>query len=120
MRSMLRDGTRLTPPIPTSAAASAVMRANRKSDTRPETRLRSALHARGLRFRKHLPIDAAGLRVRPDIVFPRVRLAVFVDGCFWHSCPIHGTNPRGNSSYWSPKLKSNVRRDALVDERLRQ
>jgi DNA mismatch endonuclease, patch repair protein len=95
------------------------MRANRKRDTGPELRLRSALHRSGLRFRvNHAIRPDAGRMVRPDIVFSRARLAVFVDGCFWHACPEHGTNPRRNSSYWRPKLDRNVVRDRQVDERL--
>lgn len=95
------------------------MRGNRKIDTRPEVRVRSELHRRGFRFRKHprLCFDD-GFAVRPDITFPNARLAVFVDGCFWHSCPEHGTRPRVNKAYWLPKLERNVERDRLVTERL--
>jgi DNA mismatch endonuclease, patch repair protein len=95
------------------------MRANRKTDTRPEVRLRSGLHRAGIRFRKHRPIDFAGGRVRPDVVLPRARIAVFVDGCFWHACPEHGTEPTHNSSYWSAKLARNQQRDDLVNRGLR-
>jgi len=105
-------------PNPTNATVSAVMRANPKRDTRPEVQLRSLLHAQGLRFRKDLSIQAGGRRVRPDIVFTRRRLAVFVDGCFWHRCPEHGTSPRSNSWYWGPKLDRNVERDREVDQAL--
>jgi DNA mismatch endonuclease (patch repair protein) len=94
------------------------MRANPRRDTRPESQLRSLLHAQGYRFRKDLPIQVAGGRVRPDIVFTRRRLAVFVDGCFWHRCPLHGTSPRANQWYWGPKLDRNVERDRWADERL--
>src|SRR5438552_1324329 len=74
-------------PKPTSHAVSAAMRGNRKTGNRPEVQLRSALHRRGLRFRKNLAIRGDGWVIRPDIVFPRLRLAVFLDGCFWHACP---------------------------------
>lgn len=94
------------------------MRANRRVDTRPERRLRSALHARGMRFRKDLRVDLETLRVRVDVAFPKAAVAVFVDGCFWHSCPAHGTQPTANESYWSPKLRRNVERDRRVDEAL--
>jgi len=94
------------------------MRGNRKYDTSPERRLRSALHRRGLRFRKHTQIQGESVRVAPDIVFPRRRLAVFVDGCFWHSCPQHGSRPRTNSNYWSTKLARNESRDARVNDEL--
>src|ERR671931_727395 len=106
-------------PKPTSAAVSALMRANRKRDTGPEVRIRSVLHAYGHRFRKHLLVKLDDCQVRPDIVFTRHRLAVFVDGCFWHRCSKHGTSPTANSWYWAPKLDRNVHRDREVDQRLR-
>ena len=94
------------------------MQANRRVDTGPERRLRSALHRRGLRFRKDHRIDADGVRVRADVVFPRARVAVFVDGCFWHCCPAHATQPKAHESYWSVKLRGNVDRDRMVDAAL--
>jgi DNA mismatch endonuclease, patch repair protein len=105
-------------PHPTSPGVSVRMRRNPRRNTKPEVNLRSVLHRRGLRFRKDLPIRASGRVVRPDIAFPRARLAVFVDGCFWHSCPIHGNQPRANTHYWRPKLARNVARDRAVDEAL--
>src|SRR5574341_918013 len=105
-------------PTPTSAAATAVMKGNRRRDTRPETRVRSLLHAQGWRFRKDAPIQLPGLRVRPDIVFTRRRVAVFIDGCFWHACPQHGTIPRANSAYWHAKLARNTDRDHRVNHAL--
>ena len=87
------------------------MAAIRRADTKPEVTLRSALHRLGYRFRKDLRIDLPDCRVRPDIVFTRARVAVFVDGCFWHACPEHGRQPRQNTSYWTPKLRINVERD---------
>ena len=101
-------------PVPSSEAVSRVMRGNRRSDTRLEVRVRSELHRRGLRFRKQLLITAGDVRVRADVAFPRQRLAVFLDGCFWHRCPEHGNSPRSNSGYWSPKLDHNVERDRRV------
>lgn len=94
------------------------MRANRRVDTNPERRLRSALHARGMRFRKDLRVDLEALKVRVDVAFPKARVAVFVDGCFWHCCPIHGTQPRANESFWAAKLKRNVERDHHVNDAL--
>ncbi len=94
------------------------MQANRRVDTAPERRLRSVLHARGMRFRKDLRVDLEELKVRVDVAFPRIKVAVFVDGCFWHSCPIHRTQPRANKSFWSEKLKGNVERDRRVDKAL--
>lgn len=95
------------------------MRANPRRDTKPEIALRSFLHRRGLRFRKDYSVRLAERTVRPDIVFTRYRVAVFVDGCFWHCCPIHGTSPRSNAEYWGPKLEGNVARDRAVNEQLR-
>ena len=87
------------------------MQANRRRDTGPELALRSLLHADGYRYRCDLRIDLAACRVRPDIVFTRRKIAVFVDGCFWHSCPLHGSQPKVNEYYWSPKLRGNHERD---------
>jgi DNA mismatch endonuclease (patch repair protein) len=102
------------PPRPSSRTARAVMQGNSKKDTRPEQALRSDLHRRGLRFRKHDALLSGG-RCRPDIVFRKARLAVFVDGCFWHGCPDHGTRPVTNSAYWSAKLDRNMERDREYD-----
>lgn len=110
--------TALPYPVPLDAAVSRRMRRNRKRDTRPEVALRSALHARGARFRVNLLIQLEGLAVRPDVVFTRRRLAVFIDGCFWHGCPHHGNVPRRNSDYWRPKLERNSRRDGIVNDAL--
>ena len=96
------------------------MRGNRRRDTGPERALRSELHRRGLRFRVDMPIPDLGVRARPDIVFTRHRLAVYVDGCFWHRCPIHGTEPKANADYWAPKLDANVERDRRVNRLLEQ
>jgi DNA mismatch endonuclease (patch repair protein) len=93
------------------------MRANKGRDTLPERRLRSHLHRLGLRFRKHArPLPA--LRCTADVLFPRQRVAVFVDGCFWHGCPEHGRVPRSNRAYWEPKLARNVERDRRNDRAL--
>ena len=105
-------------PIPTSLEVSARMRRNGRRDTRPEIELRSELHRRGLRFRKDLPVRVPGRVVRPDVAFTRARLAVFVDGCFWHCCPEHGNQPRANTDYWRPNLAGNVARDRAVDDAL--
>lgn len=94
------------------------MRANRRTDTKPERALRSALHAHGYRFRKDLRLDVGERRVRPDIVFTRRKVAIFVDGCFWHCCPEHGSQPSNNEWYWTPKLQRNVERDRQADAAL--
>lgn len=83
-------------------------------DTGPEMALRRALHALGLRYRLHHP----GLPGRPDVALPAARLAVFVDGCFWHSCPEHGRTPRNNGGWWAAKLAANVERDRRKDAAL--
>lgn len=106
-------------PKPSSPAASATMRANRPAATRPEVNLRSELHRRGLRFRKNWSLRLGALRTTPDVVFTRHRLAVYVDGCFWHSCPQHRTSPKANRDYWEPKLKRNRERDREVTDALR-
>lgn len=101
-------------PSTTSLATTAVMQANVRKDTKPEVLLRSHLHARRLRYRKDLRIDLPQGHVRPDIVFTRGKVAVFVDGCFWHGCPVHGRQPKTNEWYWGPKLARNIERDAAV------
>jgi len=104
---------KLVHPGATSPSASAMGRGNRKTDSGPEVAIRSALHRRGFRFRKNHLIPLPDRRgIRPDVVFTKARVAVFVDGCFWHSCPIHGTMPKSNPEYWKPKLARNVERDA--------
>jgi DNA mismatch endonuclease (patch repair protein) len=98
--------------------ASASMLGNRRVNTRPELRLRSELHRLGLRFRVDHPIRTTGGVVHPDIVFTRHRVAVFVDGCFWHVCTEHGHMPKSNQAYWTWKLAQNVARDARVTRQL--
>jgi DNA mismatch endonuclease (patch repair protein) len=94
------------------------MQMQRTRDTGPELALRRLLHADGLRYR----IDRAplpSLRRRADIVFGPARVAVYVDGCFWHGCPEHGNRPASNQAYWAPKLAGNRARDIDTDRRLR-
>ncbi|WP_323740671.1 very short patch repair endonuclease [Microcella flavibacter] len=86
------------------------MLSNRRRDTAPELAVRRMLHASGLRYRVDFA-PTANKRRRADIVFTRRRLAIYIDGCFWHSCPLHRTSPRANSDYWEPKLRRNVERD---------
>lgn len=93
------------------------MLANRSRDTTPEKLLRSALHAMGLRFRVSArPVPA--LNRTADIVFRPARIAVFVDGCFWHGCTTHYTAPRANADYWHEKVRRNQERDRHTDEEL--
>jgi DNA mismatch endonuclease (patch repair protein) len=105
-------------PHPTNVDVSARMRRNLRCDTKPELALRGALHAAGLRYRVDYGVRTDDRLVRPDVVFTRVQLAVFVDGCFWHRCPVHGNSPRVNGAYWGPKLDRNVARDRAVDSAL--
>lgn len=107
-------GRKVPYPHPSSAAATAVGQGNRRTGTKPEVAVRSLLHRHGVRFRKDHPIRAAGRLVRPDIALTRAKVAVFIDGCFWHACPDHGRQPKANPAYWAPKLAANVERDRRV------
>ncbi|WP_420843156.1 very short patch repair endonuclease [Cryptosporangium phraense] len=106
-------------PAPLNEGRSRNMQANRRADTKPEVALRKALHSRGFRYRKDFLLrPAEGVRVKPDIVFTARKVAVFVDGCFWHVCPTHGRYPTTNDWYWAPKLRRNLERDCLVNAAL--
>ncbi len=98
-----------------AAQRSLCMSSNRGRDTRPELLLRKACFALGMRYRLH-----TGLPGRPDFVFPRLKLAVFVDGCFWHGCPIHYQAPATRAAFWRAKLHNNRRRDVTVNAQLRK
>ena len=101
-----------------SAARRRNMQAIRSRDTKPEKLVRRLVHAQGLRYRvsaKPLP----ELRRTADMVFRSAKLAVFIDGCYWHGCPEHYVPPRTNSGYWSEKVARNMARDRDTDERLR-
>ncbi len=87
------------------------MLANTRRDTSTELLVRRRLHADGLRYRVDFAPLASNRRRRADIVFTRAKVAVFIDGCFWHGCPEHGTQPKTNADYWAPKLARNVERD---------
>jgi DNA mismatch endonuclease (patch repair protein) len=88
------------------------MQRNRRRDSRAEVELRRALHRMGLRFRVDSPIRCGvGRPIRPDVVFKGARVAVFVDGCFWHGCPAHGRKPKSNAAYWEAKVALNRDRD---------
>jgi DNA mismatch endonuclease, patch repair protein len=89
-----------------------IMRANRRKNTGPELALRSALHRRGLRYRvDHTIRVPSGKPLRPDVVFTRARVAVYLHGCYWHGCPLHGTTPATRRKYWSRKIADNKARD---------
>lgn len=112
-------GGRIVPyPEPRDEAATKIGKANRRTGTKPEIRLRSALHRRGHRFRKDHLLRVGTVRVRPDVLFTRWKVAVFVDGCFWHGCPDHHHVPKSNGDYWVPKLAANVESDRRVDAAL--
>lgn len=93
------------------------MSVQRRKDTEPELRLRKLLHAEGFRYRVNYPVPGAARRT-VDIAFTRSRLAVFIDGCFWHGCPQHGTSPSANSDWWAAKLAANHARDNDTNARL--
>lgn len=106
-------------PGPSSLGVRRQMQLQRQKDTVPELKLRRALHARGFRFRVNYP-PLAGLRRRADIAFTRQRVAVFVDGCFWHGCTRHKSIPKYNRDWWKKKIEANQRRDRDTEERLRK
>lgn len=95
------------------------MLANRGRDTKPELALRSLLHARGLRYRVDFK-PLATLRSRADVVFTKVKVAVYIDGCYWHGCPQHYQPSKTNIGYWGPKIESNRSRDERIDTSLRE
>jgi len=102
---------------PSSDDASRRMARVRQKGTQAEIDLRRALHARGLRYRLHVPLLMKPRRVA-DIVFPVARIAVFVDGCFWHGCPKHASWPKSNADFWREKIETNRSRDSDTDRRL--
>ena len=93
------------------------MSRQRRRDTEPEVAIRRLLHARGLRFRVAFPIPGMPRRSM-DVAFTRARVAVFVDGCFWHACPEHQTSPAANAAWWSAKLATNQARDLATNAHL--
>ncbi|MER6215722.1 very short patch repair endonuclease [Streptomyces sp. NPDC001674] len=100
-----------------SAARRRNMQAIRSRDTKPEWVIRRLVHARGLRYRvaaRPLP----GLRRTADLVFGPAKVAVFIDGCYWHGCPEHYVPPRTNQGYWSEKVARNIARDRDTDQQL--
>lgn len=106
-------------PAASSAAVERRMKNTRRRDTPKELELRQALHHRGWRYIVDAP-PIPNLRRRADIIFRGPRVAVFVDGCFWHSCPKHASTPESNRDWWKTKLADNVTRDRDTDRRLRE
>ncbi|MFG1809244.1 very short patch repair endonuclease [Streptomyces sp. NPDC049040] len=104
-------------PLETTPTIRARMSRQRSRDTDIEMALRRSLHAAGLRYRVHRrPLK--GVRREADILFGPARVAVFVDGCFWHGCPEHSTWPRNNADFWREKIEKNRARDRDTDSRL--
>lgn len=97
-------------PAASNPAVRRAMQAVKRQDTKAEVLLRRRLHAVGLRFRKEIRPEP-GLRCKADIVFPRQRICIFIDGCFWHCCPIHFKPPKKNSAWWKEKIQATVERD---------
>jgi DNA mismatch endonuclease, patch repair protein len=108
--------------MPKASSPEALRRMNRqkRADTKPELAIRKLVHAGGLRYRVDASLPILGIRRRADLLFPKAKVAVFVDGCFWHACPVHGTEPKSNSEWWAEKLAANVARDRDTDHRLEE
>lgn len=104
-------------PAPSSESVRRRFERQGRRDTKPELALRRRLHGMGLRYRVDRQV-IDGLRRRADLVFAGPRVAVFVDGCFWHLCPEHGNLPKSNHDWWRDKLEANVARDRDTDDRL--
>jgi DNA mismatch endonuclease, patch repair protein len=104
--------------VPSSPGVSARMSRQTNRDTGAEVAVRQLLHASGYRYRVHYPVPGMKRR-KIDIAFPGVRLAVLIDGCFWHGCPQHATSPKSNAEWWRNKLDRNMERDRETDAQLR-
>ena len=105
--------------VPSSPEVSRRMAKVANRNTAAEMAVRRELHRRGFRYRVAQPITGMG-RTRPDIVFTRERIAIFIDGCFWHRCPEHATFPQANALWWAEKLELNQARDQKTDFQLRE
>ncbi|MFE3197604.1 very short patch repair endonuclease [Embleya sp. NPDC059237] len=103
--------------LTTTDATRARMSRQRSKDTDVEVALRRVLHGMGLRYRVHRrPLK--GIRREADVVFGPAKVAVYVDGCFWHGCPVHATWPKRNAEFWKTKIEGNRTRDADTDRRM--
>ena len=115
--ALKRQGVEVSRSPASSEIVRRRMRSTPQRDTSPELRIRRLLNSKGLRY----SIDAKPLKDSPrraDIVFRRAKVAVFVDGCFWHGCPEHGTWPKANAGFWRTKILANIERDANTNDRL--
>jgi DNA mismatch endonuclease (patch repair protein) len=101
-----------------SATTRKRMQAMRQRDTDCEVLIRRALLARGLRYRVNCRVSKMN-KAQPDIVFSTAKVAIFIDGCYWHACSLHGTAPKNNAKWWADKFQANRTRDARADSMLR-
>ena len=107
------------PTMPPDAATKRRMRRVGQADTAAELAIRRILFARGLRYRKdHKPVS--GLRTKADLAFRGPRVAVYINGCFWHGCPEHATWPKNNEAFWRHKIEANIARDRRIDAALEE
>ena len=104
---------------PSTPEASRRMQRVRQQNTSAEAALRRELYARGLRYRVQVPVLTKPRRIA-DVAFSGLRIAVFIDGCFWHGCPQHATWPKANADFWRSKILANRERDRDTDHRLRE
>lgn len=117
MPTVRRQNAHVSHAVPSSPAVSARMSRQGSRDTAPEVAVRKLLHASGLRYRVNVPVPGMPRRTI-DIVFPKAKIAVFLDGCFWHGCPLHATHPKANAEWWRAKLDKNMARDTETTSHL--
>lgn len=103
---------------PSSPGVSLRMSRQARRDTAPEVAVRKLLHASGYRYRLNVRVPDMPRRT-VDIVFSKAKVAVFLDGCFWHGCPLHATSPKSNAEWWREKLDKNMARDTETTEHMR-
>lgn len=106
----VRHNAQVSDAVPSSPSVSARMSRQGSRDTAPELAVRRLLHAAGLRYRVNVPVPGMPRRTM-DIAFGKTKIAVFLDGCFWHGCPEHATQPKANAEWWRAKLDKNMARD---------
>lgn len=104
-------------PLASSPSVRSRMSQQQRRDTQPELSVRRILHSRGVRYRVNA-VPEPGMRCKADLAWRGLRLAVFIDGCFWHGCPEHATRPKANEAWWAEKLDGNMLRDRRTDREL--